>query len=145
MAAIAALVALLALGALYAAWTSHQRVRQLEQQLVARQLQSQTEATEASVMARQSQDAAREVTAKMALLEARVAEATVQRSQLDELIQSLTRSRDENLLADLEAALRVAQQQAALTASPERSSAIPTTAASSTPGCWVRTSSISLG
>lgn len=102
-----------------ALWSSAERVRQVEEQLVARQQQSQSEATEAAVMARQSQDAAREVSAKMALLEARVSEATVQRSQLDELIQSLTRSRDENLLADLEAALRVAQQQAALTGSPE--------------------------
>lgn len=101
------------------AWTSIQRVRLLEQQLVARQQQSQTEATEAVVLARQSQDTAREVAAKMALLEARVSEAAVQRTQLDELIQSLTRSRDENLLADLEAALRVAQQQSALTGSPE--------------------------
>lgn len=115
----AAALALLSLIAAAAAWTSIQRVRILEQQLVARQQQSQTEATEAAVLARQSQDVAREVAAKMALLDARVAEATVQRSQLDELIQSLTRSRDENLLADLEAALRVAQQQAALTGSPE--------------------------
>ena len=115
----AALIGLTALAAAAVAWTSIQRVRLLEQQLVARQQQSQTEATEAVVLARQSQDTAREVAAKMALLEARVSEAAVQRSQLDELIQSLTRSRDENLLADLEAALRVAQQQAALTGSPE--------------------------
>lgn len=87
--------------------------------MVSRQQQSQAEVTEALMLARQSQDAAREVTAKMALLEARVSEAAVQRSQLDELIQSLTRSRDENLLSDLEAALRVAQQQSALTGSPE--------------------------
>lgn len=115
----AALIGLTALAAAAVAWTSIQRVRLLEQQLVARQQQSQTEATEAVVLARQSQDSAREVAAKMALLEARVSEVAVQRSQLDELIQSLTRSRDENLLADLEAALRVAQQQAALTGSPE--------------------------
>ena len=112
-------LALLAGGALALSWASHQRTRQLEQALVARQQQSQAEVAESLMMARQSQDAAREVTAKMALLEARVAEAAVQRSQLDELIQSLTRSRDENLLADLEAALRVAQQQSALTGSPE--------------------------
>lgn len=114
-----AAVAVIAAVALALAWMSMQRVRLLEEQLVARQQQSQTEATEAVVLARQSQDTAREVAAKMALLEARVAEAAVQRSQLDDLIQSLTRSRDENLLADLEAALRVAQQQSALTGSPE--------------------------
>lgn len=112
-------MALVAVVAAVVAWMSMQRVRLLEEQLVARQQQSQTEATEAVVLARQSQDSAREVAAKMALLEARVAEVAVQRTQLDDLIQSLTRSRDENLLADLEAALRVAQQHSALTGSPE--------------------------
>ncbi|NBT09472.1 MAG: hypothetical protein EBT24_00460 [Betaproteobacteria bacterium] len=101
------------------AWMTQQRVKLLEQQLVARQQQSQSESGEALVLARQSQDTARDSAARMALLEARVAEAAVQRNQLDELIQSLTRSRDENLLADIEAALRISQQQAALTGSLE--------------------------
>lgn len=105
--------------ALALAWMTQQRVRLLEQQLVARQAQSQSESGEALVLARQSQDTARDSAARMALLEARVAEAAVQRSQLDELIQSLTRSRDENLLADIESALRISQQQAALTGSLE--------------------------
>ncbi|MFM2187274.1 MAG: uroporphyrinogen-III C-methyltransferase [Burkholderiaceae bacterium] len=112
-------LALLALAAIGLAWTSQQRVKLLEQQLVARQQQTQSESGEALVLARQSQDTARESAARMALLEARLAEAAVQRSQLDELIQSLSRSRDENLLADIEAALRIAQQQAALTGSLE--------------------------
>ena len=55
----------------------------------------------------------------MALLEARVAEVALQRSQLEDLIQSLSRSRDENVLADVEAAIRVALQQAAITGSAE--------------------------
>jgi uroporphyrin-3 C-methyltransferase len=101
------------------AWMTQQRVRLLEQQLVARQQQSQSESGEALVLAKQSQDTARDSAARMALLEARVAEAAVQRNQLDELIQSLTRSRDENLLADIESALRISQQQAALTGSLE--------------------------
>ncbi|MFN0186608.1 MAG: uroporphyrinogen-III C-methyltransferase, partial [Aquabacterium sp.] len=57
--------------------------------------------------------------AKIALLEGRVAETVLQRSQLEELIQQLSRSRDENVLADIDAALRVAVQQAALTGSAE--------------------------
>ena len=51
------------------------------------------------------------------MIEARLAEVTVQRGQLEELIQSLSRSRDENLLVDVEAAIRVALQQAAITGS----------------------------
>jgi hypothetical protein len=55
----------------------------------------------------------------MSLLEARVAETSLQRTQIEELIQSLARSRDENVLADVDAAIRVAMQQTAITGSSE--------------------------
>jgi uroporphyrin-3 C-methyltransferase len=55
----------------------------------------------------------------LAALEARVAETSMQRTQIEELIQSLARSRDENVLADLDAAIRVALQQSAITGSAE--------------------------
>jgi len=47
----------------------------------------------------------------------RVAEVSTQRLQLEELIQSLSRSRDENVLADVEASIRVAVQHAEITGS----------------------------
>ena len=72
-----------------------------------------------SLRAKQAQESAREAVAKAALLEARLNEVSVQRSQLEELIQSVARSRDENLVADIEADLRAAVQQAALTGSAE--------------------------
>ena len=103
-------------------WSAHQaqgRVEALEQQLVARQQQSQTEATEALVMARAAQDAGREAAAKVALMEARLAEVALQRSQLEDLLQALSRSREENVLADLDAAVRVSLQLSALTGSVE--------------------------
>jgi uroporphyrin-III C-methyltransferase len=43
----------------------------------------------------------------------------MQRSQVEELLQSVARSRDENVVADVEAAIRVALQQSALTGSAE--------------------------
>jgi uroporphyrin-3 C-methyltransferase len=46
-------------------------------------------------------------------------EATLQRAHLEDLIQSLSRSRDENLVLDIESSLRLAQQQAQLTSSLE--------------------------
>jgi uroporphyrin-3 C-methyltransferase len=113
------LVALLALGALWLAWQTSQRTQALEQELVRRQQESQTLSTEARVLARQAQDVSRDAAAKVALLESRVAENTLQRSQLEELLQALTRSRDENMLADIEAAVRVAVQQSAITGSTE--------------------------
>jgi len=48
-----------------------------------------------------------------------VSEVALQRSQLEELIQSLSRSRDENLVVDIESGLRLAQQQTQLTGSLE--------------------------
>ena len=46
-----------------------------------------------------------------------MSEVTLQRTQLEELMQSLSRSRDENLVVDIESSLRLAQQQAQLTGS----------------------------
>ena len=43
----------------------------------------------------------------------------MQRSQVEELLQSVARSRDENVVADVEAAIRVSLQQSALTGSAE--------------------------
>lgn len=76
-------------------------------------------ATEARVLARQAQEQAREVLARQTLMEVRLSEVALQRSQLQELMQSLSRSRDENMVVDIESAVRLAQQQAQLTGSVE--------------------------
>ncbi len=112
-------MAALAAAALMLAWNTQQRVKALEAELVKRQQDSGSQASEARGLARQADVSAREVAAKLALLEARVAETSLQRGQLEELIQSLSRSRDENVLADLDAAIRVALQQSAITGSAE--------------------------
>lgn len=101
------------------AWSAQQRVRKLEQELVRRQQDSQTQAGEARLLAKRADETARESAAKVSLLEARLAEVSIQRTQLEDLIQSLSRSRDENVLVDIDAGLRVAQQQATLTGSAE--------------------------
>lgn len=119
IAAGAAILAAIAAAALVLAWNTQQRLKSLEAELVKRQQDSGSQATEARTLARQAEGTTRDVAAKMALLEARVAETALQRTQLEELIQSLARSRDENVLADLDAAVRVAQQQAAITGSAE--------------------------
>jgi uroporphyrin-III C-methyltransferase len=116
-----ALIALLVLVlvALGLAWKAEQRGVSLGQELVRRQQESAGQATEARLLAKQADEGTREAAAKLALLEARLAEVAIQRSQLEDLIQSLSRSRDENLVVDIEAAIRVALQQAALTGSAE--------------------------
>ncbi len=119
IAAGAVLLAVLSAGAVVYAWNAQQRVKGLEQQLVRRQADSSEQAASAQLLAKQAQDEARESAAKLALLEVRVAEVSLQRTQLEELIQSLSRSRDENQLADIEASIRVALQQTAITGSAE--------------------------
>ncbi len=119
IAAGAALLAALATAALVLAWNTQQRVKSLEAELVRRQQDSGSQAAEARVLAKQAETTSREIAAKQALLEARVAETTLQRTQIEELIQSLARSRDENVLADIDAALRVAMQQTAITGSAD--------------------------
>ncbi len=113
------LLLILALASLVVAWRAQERVKNIEQELVRRQQDSQGQVNEARLLAKQAQDTSRESAAKVALLEARVAEVAVQRGQLEDLIQSMSRSRDENLVVDVEAGIRVAQQQSTITGSAE--------------------------
>ena len=88
------------------------------QELLARQSSdSGLMATEARSSARQAEELARDNAARLALTEAKITEINLQRAQLDQLIQNLSRARDENLVADLESALRLAEQQTQLTGS----------------------------
>ncbi|MFN7547553.1 MAG: uroporphyrinogen-III C-methyltransferase, partial [Pseudomonadota bacterium] len=119
LAAGAALLAAAAAAAGMLAWNTQQRVKALEAELVRRQVDSAAAANEALSLARQADSGARELAARMAVLEARVAETAMQRSQFEDLIQSLARSRDENVLADIDTAIRVALQQTAITGSVE--------------------------
>ena len=111
--------AALALVALAMAWSGGRRLETSESELVKRQQDAATVAAETRTLARQAEALTRESAAKLALLETRVAETSLQRTQLEELIQALARSRDENLLADVEAAVRVAMQQSAITGSTD--------------------------
>src|SRR6185437_1702129 len=113
------IVTLISVAALVLAWRADERMRGTERELVKRQQESAERVAEANLLAHQAQDSMRDATAKVALLEARLNEIAVQRDQLEDLIQSVARSRDENLLTDIESALRAAMQQAALTGSAE--------------------------
>ena len=100
-------------------WQSLSRQQSLEQELVRRQEASQAQAAEAQAAAKQSTELVRDTAAKVSLLDARLAEVALQRGQLEDLIQSMSRSRDENVVGDIEAALRVALQQTQITGSAE--------------------------
>lgn len=96
-----------------------QRLAATQEQLARQSADSGTQAIEARTVARQAQDQTRELAARLAVMEARLSEVALQRSQLEELMQSLSRSRDENLVVDIESSVRLAQQQAQLTGSVE--------------------------
>jgi uroporphyrin-3 C-methyltransferase len=117
--ALAAVLAVLAGVSLTLAWKTQQRVKAIEQEMVRRLEEGRLQSSEARLLSKQSQDSALATAAKVALLEARVAEVAIQRSQLEDLMQSLSRSRDENLLVDIDAGIRVAMQQTAITGSAE--------------------------
>ena len=116
---MALLLALASLVGIGVAWQSLSRQHALEQELVRRQDASQADATEARASAKQAQELTRDTAAKVALLDARLAEVALQRGQLEELIQSMSRSRDENVVVDIEASIRVALQQSTITGSAE--------------------------
>ncbi len=109
----------LAVLALLASLLLWQKVSNMQEQLARQSGDAQAQSQEARALAKQAVDLAQETAARAAVLDARLSEVSLQRSQLDELMQSLSRSRDENLVVDIEAALRLAQQQAQLTGSVE--------------------------
>ena len=114
-----AVAGVLSLVALALVWQTNNRLRDLEQELVRRQASSQSLAQEAKSTATASSEQVRELAAKLSLAEAKLAEVALQRAQLEELLQSFSRSRDENIVSDLESGLRLAAQQTALVGSAE--------------------------
>jgi hypothetical protein len=109
-------VALLAFLASVLLW---QKLSTIQEQLARQSADAGSNAVEARALAKQAQELARDVAARQVVTDTRVSEVALQRAQLEELMQSLSRSRDENLVVDIESALRLAQQQAQLTLSAE--------------------------
>ena len=113
---VLAAVALLALALAALSW---QRLSRVQEQLARQSQDAGQQSLEAKAWAKQAQDTVKDNAARLTLIEGRLGEVALQRGQLEELIQSLSRSRDENLVVDIEAGLRMAQQQAQLTGSTE--------------------------
>jgi uroporphyrin-3 C-methyltransferase len=96
-----------------------QKLSTIQEQLARQSREAGGNAIEARALARQAQELARETAARQALSDTRLGEVALHRAQVEELIQSVSRSRDENLVVDIESGLRLAQQQAQLTGSAE--------------------------
>ena len=96
-----------------------QKVSNIQEQLAQQSAEAQGKSQEAQTLSKQALAMAQETVTRVAVLDARLSEVALQRSQLDELMQSLSRSRDENLVVDIESAIRLSQQQAQLSGSVE--------------------------
>ncbi len=94
----------------------HRAISDMQQQL-ARKIAEMDGASKANqVLLEQSQGEVRELSAKVAALEARYAEAQNQRAALEALYNDLSVSRDETALAEVEQMLMIAGQQLQLSA-----------------------------
>lgn len=114
---LAWLAVLLAVAALAVAALLWQRLGQTEETLVRRATESAAEVATARTLATQAEALTQELQARLGVAEVRLSEVTLQRSQLEELMLSVSRSRDDSLVQDLESALRLAVQQTELTGS----------------------------
>ncbi len=112
-------LAAVALAALLMSSLLWQKLASIQEQLARQSADTAAQSLEARTLARQANELSQEASARSALFEARLSEVALQRSQVEELIQSLSRSRDENLVVDIESSIRLAQQQAQLTGSVE--------------------------
>jgi uroporphyrin-3 C-methyltransferase len=96
-----------------------QKVDGMQHQLARQSADAGDHAVEARALARQAEESVRDTAAKVAVLDSKIDDISGYRAQLEDLVQTVTRARDENLAVDLDAALRVAQDQTQLTGSVE--------------------------
>ena len=111
----------LLLGALGLALTGllWQRLAFTQEELARRARDVEAQVVEARTLAAQAEALSQELQARLTVAEVRLSEVSLQRSQLEELMLALSRSRDDNLVQDLESAVKLAQQQALLTGSTQ--------------------------
>jgi len=108
-AVLAALAALVLLGWQWVEMRA--RIGDLQQELAGRLAEGDASARESRALAKQSQEAVAALQVKVGVLEARLGESQSQQLALEAMVQELTRSRDERLLAEVEQALNAAAQQ----------------------------------
>ena len=114
--AVVGAVAVVALAMSVLLW---EKLSRIQEQLARQSADTGLQALEAKTWAKQAQETVQESTARVSLMEARLSEVALQRTQLEDLMQRLSRSRDETLVVDIESALGFAQQQAQMTGSTE--------------------------
>ena len=94
-----------------------QRLDRTQMELAKQSAAAAEDAHSARSAAEQAQNLTQTLQARLAVAEVKLSEVSLQRSQLEELMLSVSRSRDDTLVLDIESGLRLASQQAELTGS----------------------------
>ena len=106
------LAILIAVGLSAGVWyDARQRVDTAREELVRRLQEIEKQNGDTGALARQSQDALRELQGKVAVIDGRLTEARDQQRSLEAMYQELSRNRDEWQLAEIEQILDTASQQ----------------------------------
>jgi uroporphyrin-III C-methyltransferase len=92
-------------------YDTHRTLARVQEDVAKRLAEVTGQGQESRLTAKRAEDDAREATAKLALLEARIAESQSQQVALEQLYQELSRGRDEWMLAEIEQTLAIASQQ----------------------------------
>lgn len=96
-----------------------QRLDRIQQELARRSADVAEESEKSRDSADQALTQVQELQARFSVAEVKLSEVTLQRTQLEELMLSVSRSRDDTLVLDIESGIRLAMQQAELTGSAQ--------------------------
>ena len=109
-------LALLALSGSALLW---QQLQSARKELARRSTDTGAAVTEARDQAARAESLVQELQVRLGVAELRLSEVSLQRSQLEELMLTVSRTRDDSLVQDLESAFQLAQQQTQLTGSAQ--------------------------
>jgi uroporphyrin-III C-methyltransferase len=109
-------LALLAVAACVFMWL---RLQSVQHEFARRGSTEGVNLQESRRLAAQADAVAKDLQARLGVAEVRLSDMALQRTQLDELLRSASRSRDETVVLDLESSLQLALQQAEMTGSAQ--------------------------
>lgn len=92
-------------------WSSQSQISSLREEVARRLQNADTSSSETKILAKTVQETAKEIQAKVILLEGKQTEAQSQQLALEQLYQDLSKNRDEWALAEIEQVLATASQQ----------------------------------
>ena len=92
-------------------WDSRSQISTLRAEMATRLKQEEDLSRQAQAAAREAQDRMRDALVKMAALETRLVESQSQQAALENMVQDLSRSRDDWALSEIEQTLTLAAQQ----------------------------------